>query len=345
MTSGRYLRMVACMVLVIAASFILLNFLTDDFGLFWSNGPKRIWVLEKTSKYLLSYRYVPRHFEGLLIGPSHSDVGMDTRQLQSYRVYNLSMRGSNASEVRAATVNALQRGHFRFLIICLSPYLTKDSGMKDGAISPRAYWGSLFSLLPLQVWWQKLALHRHPELDRGNASEWGTADTVGLTYTWDDFVEMQRAQALGLADTRIDPRAFDDLRVVVQTARAHGVKVFGYFFPYNIWRVGTAVDSGLWASYQAQIRTLLTNPADVVWDMTAPEYDSFRRDAACYTDGHLSLAGGRLVLADIEHKLRLHLDGLRQPPVFPRQEQFACLGKPGAGSGYDRAATAAAAAD
>jgi hypothetical protein len=86
---------------------------------------------------------------------------------------------------------------------------------------------------------------------------------------------------------------------------------------------------------------LLSAPNDVVWDMMAPEYQSLRADAACYTDGHLSQAGAFLVLADIERQLNLNLKGMSQSPIFPRPGPLACLGKPGAGSGYDRTVSAA----
>jgi hypothetical protein len=70
----------------------------------------------------------------------------------------------------------------------------------------------------------------------------------------------------------IDPRALADLKALIDVAHARGVRVLAYYFPNSLWRSETAVESGAWARYQAQVRTLLNRPTDVVWDMMGPEY-------------------------------------------------------------------------
>ena len=335
MTSRRYVLAIALMVLSLVGPFIAYNLLVDDFGLFWSSAPKRIWTLEKTSKYLMSFRYIPQHFDGLLVGPSYSDGLMDTRAINGFRVYNLSMDGGDATELRIATVNALQRGHFRLLIICLSPYITKDSGIKGSQINSKEYWGSIFSLLPLEVMEAKWLAHEHPDRDMLRGTEWGEANIARPVFKWADFVRSEINDPLE-KEVHIDPRAYQDLAAIIQTAHQRGVRVLGYFYPNSIWRSETAVDDGDWARYETQVRALLRNPGDVVWDMMGPEYQPIRADAGCFTDGHLSVAGARLVLADINREVGAQVEGLPEPPTLPVRKPLACSGLPGAGSGFDR---------
>jgi hypothetical protein len=340
LTSRRYLLSIGVAVLGPILALIAYDLASDDFGLFWSSSPKRIWDLEKTSKYLLSYRYVPRHFDALLIGPSYSDGFMDTRMLTGYRVYNMSMDGANASELRVAVSNALRHGHFRFIVICLSPYITKDSGIKGSQINNKEYWGSLFSLLPLQIMSAKWHNYWYPENDLRRDSTWGDANLIRPIYTWQTFTRIEADDPLE-KELHVDPTAYGDLGNIVAAAHGAGVRVFAYYFPNSVWRSQTAVASGEWMRYQQRIGGLFTAPGDVVWDMMTPAYQALRADAACYTDGHLSAAGARLVLQDIKHHLDEHLRGFIAPAVFPYPKPLACLGKPGAGSGFDQIAAAA----
>jgi hypothetical protein len=79
-----------------------------------------------------------------------------------------------------------------------------------------------------------------------------------------------------------------------------------------------------------------------VWDMMGPGYQALRSDAACYTDGHLSVAGAGLVLADIQRTLDERFHAAVVTAALPGSGSLACLGRPGAGSGYDRTAVSGA---
>ena len=56
---------------------------------------------------------------------------MDTKKLTGYKIYNLSMTGANFSELKYAIDNILSYGSIKLFIICLDPYITKDSGTKS----------------------------------------------------------------------------------------------------------------------------------------------------------------------------------------------------------------------
>ena len=338
MTSKTYLRAVGVMLLGLVLPFVLYNLYQDDFGLFWSSGPKRIWTLEKTSKYLMSFRYIPQNFDGLLIGPSFSDGSMDTRNLSGYRIYNLSMDSGNATELRPAALNAIERGHMRVLIICLSNYITQDSGMKGPQINAKEYWGSLFSWLPADILAAKLKIRSGKIPDAFPDSEWGAGNIIARrTAPWDEFA---LDQGMGSGEVHLNDTAFGHLKDIIESAHAHNVRVVAYFFPSNIWRIKTYSRSGDWTKYKARTNALFDPAKDVVWDMTSPEYEPFIADPGCYTDGHLSKAGADWVMADLQRHLTALDSGGSVGPLFDPSIKFACSGKPGSGSGYDRDLTA-----
>jgi hypothetical protein len=318
--------------MALIGGFACFNLGQDDFGLFWSDDAKRIWTREKTSKYLLSYRYIPTNFEGLLMGPSYSDSFMDTRQLAGYKVYNMSMDGANATELREVALNAMERGNFRFIIICLTPYITKDHGIKGSEIHPKEYWGSLFSLLPVDILTAKWRTRANRDLNA--ASTWGMTEFIQRPkIPWEKFMNSEADGSNYHA--ALDPVAVQHLADIIQAARAKNVKIFAYSYPYN-WGFTNTVDPAMWQRYEAAVHSLFDRAQDVVWDMTAPAYDPLRTDPGCYTDAHLSTAGARIVLADIKRVLDQYFEGGNRPLPFKSGEQFACYGKPGEGSGYDR---------
>jgi len=334
LTSRGFAIWVASIVGVLGITFSAFNLWEDDFGLFWSNGPKRIWDQERTSKYLMSFRYIPNHFDGLLLGPSYSDR-LDTRGLDGYRTYNLSVDGADATELRTLALNVIERGNLKFIILCLDPYLTQTAGIKGNQINPKEYWGSLFSLLPIRIAKAKIASRLHPGNDVWADSTWGYEARYSKTYPWDEFIKMQLDEGAA-ANTEINPTAYQHLRDIIDSAHRHGVRVLAFILPANIWYVRAAVESGKWDAYVARTKSLLDPQRDVFWDMTGSEYAALRHDPSCYTDLHSSPAGGRLILADIKSHLDSTLKGISTPPVFPLARAFACLGKEGAGSGFDR---------
>jgi hypothetical protein len=107
-----------------------------------------------------------------------------------------------------------------------------------------------------------------------------------------------------------------------------------------VWRIQTYNRSGDWAKYKARARALFDPAKDVVWDMSSPGYEPFNADPGCYTDGHLSKVGADWVLTDIQRHLRQGVPASALEPPFDRSVKYACSGKPGAGSGYDRVLTA-----
>jgi len=335
LTSRKFLLLAAMVTLSLVLAFSAFNLWRDDFGLFWSQDAKPVYTREKTTKYLLAHRYIPAKFEALLMGPSYADSFMDTRQVSGYRMYNMSMDGANATELREVALTAIDKGDLRFIVICLTPYITKDHGIKGAEISPKEYWGSLFSLLPIEI--ASARWDARGKAEARAASTWGMTAFIQRPHmTWERYMRSETNGTNYTAD--LDPVAVQHLGDIVTAARAKNVRVFAYFYPYNRWFT-QSVDQAMWQRYRTAVEALF-DKNDVVWDMTTPAYDAMRTDPGCYTDAHLSAAGARIVLADIKRILDLHLKGETAPSPLAAGEKSPCYGKPGQGSGFDRPASA-----
>ena len=301
MTSKSYLLHVSLYVLVTILLFVGINLKLNDFGLFGDRDTIRIWEEEKTSKYLLSYKYIPKNFEGVLIGPSVS-ANVDTRKIQNFRIYNLSMVSANISELKFPLDHVLTSGKIKYLIVCLFPYLTKDSGKKGRQIDEKEYWGSLFSLIPIKLLYGRLKSIVRPELDVFHSSEWGFNDINLHTkhIVFQEIVEQRRNEPTG--KIRIDPLAYSEIKSVIQLAHENKVKVLAYYSPMYVEFLRAYQKTGAWDMYQTKINQLF-NSADLVWDMNQPEYAYITSEYTSYSDGHLSNLGASLVAQVIGKKL------------------------------------------
>jgi hypothetical protein len=136
MTSKRFVAetFVVIMLLFMVMSVSVNRF--NDYGLFEDVTGKSFEVMgnERTDKLLFSFNYIPNNFEGILIGPSLSD-NLNTKDIKDYKIYNASINGGNVTELRKIVDTiAMFNNNIRFIIICLDPYITKDSGMKTTAM-------------------------------------------------------------------------------------------------------------------------------------------------------------------------------------------------------------------
>jgi hypothetical protein len=290
---------------ILAAAFVLFNVCMDEFGLFGKVKGRhiRIYTSEKASKYLLSYRYIPENFDALIIGPSLSDQ-LDPRKINGYKVYNLSILMGNASEVRLMADNVLNRGHIRLLILCLHPYLTKDSILWDKRMRPESRLSVLGSTFTFKFYNDKLKSMLNPKNDSFSESWSGYSRPIhkkGISTEAfiDNFVALVIRGNGAVGD--IDPTAFAQLKELVQLARERGAHIFAYYHPVP-FKVLNACEPAF-RRYQQQINTLFDG-SDLVWDFNTPEYDSFRKNTDNYIDhGHLSFAGADFVVGELNRLL------------------------------------------
>lgn len=315
-TPRLYIGLVLALIVICGGAFAALNWATNDFGLWRSTDQARIWELEKTSKYLLAHRYVPENFNSVLIGSSVSD-NLDTRQIDGFKIYNLSMAGGNITEVGAAAHAFIAREESPGLfIVNLYPYLTRDTGKKSFQIHEKEYWGALYSLVPVAVWIRKvqdMAGMMHGAFDE---SEWGW-NNISARFNHPPFDAHKAAMKQMLADYRsgqkappqkeriIDPQAYKELKILLNKARAAGFDVIGFYHPVNIWKFRVMQASGEWSYFRAQMEALF-KPGEPVWDFNTRRYDYIRAQEENYVDTHLSAAGAALLAEALEDKLKTY---------------------------------------
>ena len=126
MSSDRFLRTFALLTIVVTGLFVLVNVYVDIYGLFLGRKDRRVFTNERTSKYLLSQRYIPENYDGFIIGPSLSD-NLNPVHIPGYKVYNASIMGANISELHHLIDKIVQHGHMKVAIFCLDPYLDRKS--------------------------------------------------------------------------------------------------------------------------------------------------------------------------------------------------------------------------
>lgn len=301
MTSKQYVFYIFGGVVATLVLFTGINLYVNDFGLFASRDSVRVWTDEKTSKYLMSFRYIPENFQNVIIGPSVS-VNMDTRKIKTHKIYNLSMNSGNVTELKFATDNVLRKGSVDRLIICLYPYLTKNSGIKGRQIDQKEYWGSLFSIIPVRMYLRRVKNLIWPNRDIYHSSEWGFADSNLLKkhINFARIVERRRQHPRERMD--IDPVAVQQLQSIIDLAHEKNVQVYAYYYPVYFEYLNEFRKSGFWQEYQERMNSLFSEE-DIVWDMNSEQYDYITHNLASYSDGHLSDLGADMVLKDIQAKL------------------------------------------
>jgi hypothetical protein len=281
---------------VLAAAFVLFNVCMDEFGLFGKVKGRhiRIFTTEKTTKYLLSYRYIPENFDALLIGPSLSDH-LDTRKIKGYRVYNLSLQAGNVSELKPSVENVLNRGKVRLLIICLNPYLTRDAVLRDKRLRQESRYTVLGSTFNFKFYNDMIKAMLNPKHDSFAESWSGYSLPIRNVFSVEAAIDDFAAKAKQVHP--INPTSFAQLKELIQLARERGAYIFAYYHPMP-FKVFNASEPSF-RSYQLQINTLFDG-RDLVWDFNTHAYDAFRKNPANYIDhGHLSVAGADFVVGEL----------------------------------------------
>ncbi len=286
--------------LVLAGSFVLFNVCMDEFGLFRKVEGRRIriYTAEMTTKYLLSYRYIPKNFDALIIGPSLSDQ-LDPRKITGYQVYNLSLLMGNVSELKQSVENCLNRGNIRLAIICLNPYLTRDAIVWDKRLRPESLYSVLGSTFTFKFYNSMIKCNLDPKDDSFTESWSGYSRPIqkvpSVVAAIDSFAAMVKEVHT------INPTSFEQLRGLIQLARKRGTRILAYYhpMPHKVF----AASEPSFRKYQQQINTLFDGH-DLVWDFNTPYYDPFTKNPANYIDhGHLSVAGADYVVAELNRLL------------------------------------------
>ena len=279
---------------MLLAIWISVNIYLDEFGLFRdvSERELRIYTSERFAKYLFSLHYIPSKFNGVLLGPSLSDI-IDTKGITAARIYNLSITGGNATELRRLFENVvLKSGRLQIVVICVDPFITRKTGMEELELDSRLYWSSLGSTSTFNYYKKKQNILRgkvSPDMSKN--SEWGRyhfiiprpvpASKLITTYATSKNTVSE--------PYHIDPVALADLKAIVNLAQQKKIRMFAYYHPYP-YQVYSSIQKEFEA-YKAHIAGIF-GPEDVIWDFNDSRYQAFRSDYRNYLDQvHLSDQG------------------------------------------------------
>lgn len=251
-------------------------------------------------KHLFSFKYIPENFDGILVGPSLSDIMMDTKRIKSHKIYNLSMNAANISELKIVIDNVLDFGDIKTMIICIDPYITKNSGMKSSQINSKEYIGSLGSIFSIKHFYTKY-IYNKKENDEFFDSYWGYINNkhntkdLNSTEEINKVVESLDSKKYDLSSLAIDERAYNELDKVLKKVRDKNINLIVYHYP-TPYRI---LNHPLYAKYYKEYRKnidKLTNSIEVI-DMTSMDYRYISDNDDSYSDrGHLSEKGAYKVL-------------------------------------------------
>jgi hypothetical protein len=249
----------------------------------------RLYSNERMGKYLLSLAYIPKEFNGLLIGSSVSENWPIT-SLGTVQVYNASLSGANISEEKLIAENVFSRGRIKLVVFCIHPYLTMTHGLKSSYMTSQDYWAA-FGSLPLFREYAGAILTR---MGRRQV----LIDEYGVTYTGypdpkAEAIKERRSAPLKPEDSPtgfdVDEKAVDEYAELVRAARGHGARIVAFIPPISAAEYekrGEAL-----RAYFPRIRALFA-PDEPIVDFNAPQYAVYRENPATFVeDGtHLTQA-------------------------------------------------------
>lgn len=307
MTSKRFFFQTIFFSTAIILGIVLFNVYMNEYGLFGDvqSKSKTFSSNERTSKYLLSYNYIPSNFDGILIGPSLSD-NLNTKDISGFKIYNASIVGGNISELKLIAENVIQRGNLKFIIICLTYYITKDHGYKTSHMNPQEYWGSLGSKETIKLYIERILIRLGMKYSPYN--DYGYYDTslnvkgALLALERKKKLNTRRDNAsLREKETEyIDEIAYKELAQTLSMARNKGIKIFAFYYPNCLENYNEA----RFNSYKERIDKLFTKQ-DCIWDFHNGAINmNLRKNLSNYDDGvHLSRKGASLLINEISTKL------------------------------------------
>ena len=273
MTSKRFVLLSLTLTALVVFMGVGFNIYMNEFGLYGEvkAGERRVWTYNRATKYLLSLNYIPKNFDAILIGSSSSATMHDTQQIKSARTYNLSMNGANICEVAPAAINALEKGKMRFLIICLNPYLTKNSMMKTSELSPQLLKSTYGSLFSIRFYAYKLLYTVFPDIDLYRDSWWGYMSTKreSTKITKRDIDTFVGSTPRLTTPFPIDPSAINCLENILKTARRKGTTILAYYHPES--KKIFDMKKNMYLGYQKEIQKLFTSE-DTLLDLNSSKY-------------------------------------------------------------------------
>jgi hypothetical protein len=268
----------------------------DIYGLFRNVEDRKIPVhhAERISKYLLTYQYIPRNFNIVILGTSLSD-NIDftsvNESVAGLKVYNASIMGANISELTPLAVNLIRNGVKKY-VICLSPYLTKNSGAKEVTLDKKLFYGALGSKNLYETY--AVGLIRHFNLlpgkfPKNQISPSGVNDYGKLFAVGDVRKRINREVLENNDPIHIDSNALESLKELVTLLKNNDAEVLYYFHPVPYDVLLSREEQFL--GFQRIIRVIIGKENKIL-EFNTLDFKTFTQDDSNYIDhAHLSKKG------------------------------------------------------
>lgn len=296
-------------------SWVGYNLYDNAYGLWYSKSKSYNFFFryEWFAKYLLLERYIPEHFNSLIMGPSYSDM-MIPQQLDHSMFYNLSVAGASVLEQKQLLTQALKYGQYEMLIFCINPVSCQSNDSKYQANTKTLKHETLYGKMAFKQLSYKIGMFNDKKLKHQYLSSThgmlvlDIPDQVIKTFKekYTDYTD-QPTQSNPHAIT-FDPQAFVEMAQLFQIARDNQIKIVAYYNPY--YKGMMQIDFGpmAWKNFKDQSLPLF-NERDLVIDLNAPQYDRLTEDISHFTDAHLSESGSELLIEILNEEIH---DWLKQ---------------------------------
>jgi hypothetical protein len=286
------LGLVIITVAVVASAFVAVNVHLDPMGLFHSKAHLLLYTNERWSKYLLTLRYVPEHFDAVLVGSSLTD-NWDTGLMQP-QTYNLSLEGGDISEERLLLENVLKQRAPKIVFFCVHPYLTASNGRKTPYMTRSDYWSALGSIELLKTYHGRQRVEQRAA--RQEFNEFGRRLFQIPSRPW-------RPRTMAKGDSfEVDERSLAEYAKLVASARAAGARVVAVIPPVN--REEWLTTEGAYRQYQRRILSFFRSD-ELLIDFNTPPYDALRGDRRNFPDGgHLSDSAAPFFAQELSRLIR-----------------------------------------
>jgi hypothetical protein len=293
---------------VIGGAAVALNLSLDPWGLYRDPASRKLPVYgdSRVGKYLLSTRYVPANFSGILIGSSMT-ANWSLSLLKQARVYNESLTGGDVTEEKAVAERALSRPGIEVAFLVQDPYFTLEHEFKTVSLGPQLWLSSLGSDSLLSVY--KDMLRQRLGQPTASIDSNGTEHFDHLPSKLNST--LQRLWQPG-TPFPIDPAAVAAYRDLVALLHRQHVQII-FLIPPVFEGISQAKTEAI--SQYALTFADLRQPGDLLIDLCSGEYRDFCARRENFADGiHLVSGAADQIVSRIGRQLddwiaqgRLHL--------------------------------------
>jgi len=276
----------------LAAVIAGIGYAIDPYGVLRNPTGRRlgIYFSERKAKFLMSKRYVPANFDGLIVGPS-SSANWNISTLAGVRMYNESLPGGDAAEEQIEVDQALVRGHFKLALLMISPTMTSTHEVSDGldTVTTSEAIASIHAFVHEAAY---LMIASHHALRKSGVAPNGQVE--------EPYTKGFNVEPLPHTFFNLDPIAVNQYRALVQSLQREQVKVI-YVVP-PVYDPLYALNKGAFDGYVKSILHLL--PAAPVINFQAPEFAALRSDPHNFIDCyHMDRPGTAQVQAVLEDQI------------------------------------------